>query len=36
VHRFGFDSLSKLKDEADRLLAVALALVGKHPEVAGL
>ena len=36
VHRFGFDSLSKMKDEADKLLSVALEIVGKHPEVAGL
>ena len=36
VHRFGFDSLSKMKTEADKLLAVALEIVGKHPEVAGL
>ncbi|MBL8436972.1 NifX-associated nitrogen fixation protein [Zoogloea sp.] len=36
VHRFGFDSLSKMKDEADKLLATALAIVGKHAEVAGL
>lgn len=36
VHRFGFPSLSKMKDEADSLLAVALNLVGKYSEVAGL
>lgn len=36
VHRFGFESLSKMKDEADKLLAVALEIIGKHPEVAGL
>jgi probable nitrogen fixation protein len=36
VHRFGFESLSKMKDEADRLLAVALEIVGKYSEVAGL
>lgn len=36
VHRFGFDSLSKMKDEADKVLAVALELVGKYGEVAGL
>jgi probable nitrogen fixation protein len=36
VHRFGFDSLSKMKDEADRLLSVALEIVGKYSEVAGL
>ncbi|WP_035382710.1 NifX-associated nitrogen fixation protein [Ferriphaselus sp. R-1] len=36
VHRYGFESLSKMKDEADKLLSVALGLVGKYPEVAGL
>ena len=36
VHRFSFDSLSKMKDEADKFLAVALEIVGKYPEVAGL
>jgi hypothetical protein len=36
VHRFGFPSLSKMKDEADKVLAVALNLVGEYPKVAGL
>jgi len=36
VHRFGFPSLSKMKDEADKLLSVAVGIVGKYPEVAGL
>jgi probable nitrogen fixation protein len=36
VHRFGFPSLSKMKDEADAILAVALNLVGEYPKVAGL
>lgn len=36
VHRFGFASLSKMKDEVDKLLSVALAIIGKHPDVAGL
>ena len=36
VHRFGFESLSKLKDEADKLLSVATAIIGKYPEVAKL
>lgn len=36
VHRFGFTSLSKMKDEADKLLSVALERIGNHPEVAGL
>ncbi len=36
VHRFSFDNLSKMKDEADKLLSVALEIVGKYPDVAGL
>lgn len=36
VHRFGFASLSRMKDEADKLLAVALELIGTHSKVAGL
>ena len=36
VHRFGFLSLSKMKDEADKHLSVALALIGQYPAVAGL
>ncbi len=36
VHRFGFDSLSKMKDEADEVLSVALEIIGKHSDVAGL
>lgn len=36
VHRFGFDSLSKMKTEADKLLSVAIERVGAYPEVAGL
>ena len=36
VHRFGFDSLSKMKDEADKHLSLALELVGSFPEVAGM
>lgn len=36
VHRYGYESLSKMKDEADKLLSVALASIGKHSEVAGL
>jgi probable nitrogen fixation protein len=36
VHRFGFASLSKMKDEADKILSVALELVGEHSKVAGL
>jgi probable nitrogen fixation protein len=36
VHRFGFPSLSKMKDDGDKYLAVALELVGNHSDVAGL
>ena len=36
VHRFGFPSLSKMKDEADKILSVALELIGTHSKVAGL
>ena len=36
VHRFGFESLSKMKTEADKILAVALEIVGKYPDVAGM
>jgi probable nitrogen fixation protein len=36
VHRYGYESLSKLKDEGDKLLSVALEIIGKYPEVAGL
>lgn len=36
THRFGFASLSKMKDEGDKVLAVALELIGEHSRVAGL
>jgi probable nitrogen fixation protein len=36
VHRYGYESLSKMKDESDKLLSVALSLIGKYPEVEGL
>lgn len=36
VHRFGFESFSKMKTEADKQLSVALELVGRHADVAGL
>lgn len=36
VHRFSFPSLSKMKDEADKILSVALEIVGEHPKAAGL
>jgi len=36
VHRFGFENLSKMKTEADKYLSVAVEIIGKYPEVAGL
>ena len=36
VHRYGYDSYSKMKNEADKYLSVALEIIGKYPEVAGL
>jgi probable nitrogen fixation protein len=36
VHRFGFESLSKMKTEADKYLSVALEVIGKFPDVAGM
>ena len=36
VHRFGFKSLSKMKDEADKYLSVGLEIIGKHSDVAGM
>ena len=36
VHSFGFASLSKMKEEADKILGVALERIGQHPSVAGL
>ena len=34
VHRFGFKSYSKMKDEADKFLSIALQIISEHPEVA--
>lgn len=36
AHRFGFASLGKMKDEADKILSVALTMIGEHSDVAGL
>ncbi|MBF0295115.1 MAG: NifX-associated nitrogen fixation protein [Magnetococcales bacterium] len=36
VHRFGFADLSRMKDEADQLLSVALQRIGAHGAVAGM
>ncbi len=34
VHRFGFKSYSKMKDDADKYLSIALQIISEHPEVA--
>jgi len=34
VHRFGFDSLEKLEEEAMKKIDEAVALIEKFPEVA--
>lgn len=36
VHRFGFPTLSKLKDDADGILSVALKIIGEYSDVAGM
>ncbi len=36
VHRFGFQDMSKMKDEADKLLSVAIEIVGKYSDAAGM
>lgn len=36
VHRFGFENFSKMKTEADKHLSIAIELVGRYSEVAGL
>lgn len=36
VHRFGYPTFSKLKDDADKLLSVALEIIGQNPKVAGM
>lgn len=36
MHRFGFASLSKMKDEADKVLSIAMELIGTYDKVAGL
>lgn len=36
VHRFGFESLSRMKTEADKQLSVALNILGDHPKAAGI
>lgn len=36
VHRFGFKSLHKMKDEADKVLSIAMNIIGKYPEAAKL
>ncbi len=36
VHRFGFPSLTKMKEDADKLLMTALGIIGEHGDVANL
>lgn len=36
VHRFGFQDLSKMKDETDKILSTALEIIGKHSAAAGM
>ena len=34
VHRFGFETYAKLAAEGDKLVASAVEIIGKYPEVA--
>lgn len=34
VHRFGFDSLAKLAEEGEKLVAAGVEMIGKYPDVA--
>jgi probable nitrogen fixation protein len=34
VHRFGFDSLAKLAEEGEKLVAAGVEMIRKYPEVA--
>lgn len=34
VHRFGFDSLAKLAEEGEKLIAAGIEMIRKYPEVA--
>ncbi|HEB85697.1 MAG TPA: NifX-associated nitrogen fixation protein [Gammaproteobacteria bacterium] len=36
VHRFGFQNLSKMKDEVDKVLSIALEIISKHSAAAGM
>ncbi|MCP5235821.1 MAG: NifX-associated nitrogen fixation protein [Zoogloeaceae bacterium] len=36
VHRFGFESLAKMHAEAEKMLAAAVELIERHPDVAEL
>ncbi len=36
VHRFGFDSLAKLAEEGEKLIAVGTEMIRKYPEVANI
>ena len=34
VHRFGFESLEKLADEGEKLVAAGVEMITKYPELA--
>lgn len=36
IHRFGFPSLGKMNEEADKVIGKALELIAQYPEVANL
>lgn len=36
VHRFGFPSMEKMKEDADKLLSTAQKIISEHKDVAGL
>jgi probable nitrogen fixation protein len=36
VHRFGFDSLAKLAEEGEKLVAAGVEMIHKYPEVANI
>ena len=36
VHRFGFESLPKMRDDAERMVSAAVELIARHRDVAEL
>jgi probable nitrogen fixation protein len=36
VHRFGFDSLAKLAEEGEKIIAAGVEMIRKYPEVANI